>query len=114
MQKIAIIGSNYGGREHALADALERDANVTEIGTFIPNPGIQGLNKARLFRQIEAINPSTFVELGKFLEREGYDSAIVGPEQPLADGIVDAWREAGIELPIFGPTKDAAQLEASK
>ena len=112
MQKIAIIGS--GGREQALAEVLERDPNVTEIGTFLPNPGIQQLGKARLFREISKIDPATFVDLGRFLEGEGYDSAIVGPEQPLADGIVDAWREAGIELPIFGPRKDAAQLEASK
>ncbi len=50
MGKIAIIGG--GGREHALADALERDTSVVEIGTFLPNPGIQSLNKARLFREI--------------------------------------------------------------
>lgn len=112
MTKVAIFGG--GGREHALADALQRDDNVTDIMTFIPNPGIQGLDKSRLHREISKIDPSTFVELGRFLEREDYDSAIVGPEQPLADGIVDIWKEAGINIPIFGPSKNAAQLEASK
>jgi phosphoribosylamine---glycine ligase len=112
MTKIAILGG--GGREHALADALQRDDDVTEVGTFIPNPGMQGLSKVHLFEQIQRIDPSTFVDIGRLLQWKGYDSAIVGPEQPLADGIVDVWREAGIDIPIFGPSREAAQLEGSK
>lgn len=112
MSKIAIIGG--GGREHALADALQRDDEVTEIGTFNSNPGMQELSKVRLFEQIQKIDPSTFVDIGKFLQWKGYDSAIVGPEQPLVDGIVNDWKEVGIDIPIFGPSREAAQLEGSK
>lgn len=112
MQKIAVFGG--GGREHALADALERDAGVAEIGIFLRNPGMQSLDKVRLFEKIQKIDPTNFVDLGRLLAEEKYDSVIVGPEQPLADGLVDIWKQAGIDIPIFGPSREAAQLEASK
>lgn len=114
MQKIAIIAQNYGGREHAIGLALQNDPHVSEIGTFMPNPGMQGLDKVRLFREIQKIDASTFVDLGRFLEWKGYDGGIVGPEQTLVDDIVGTWQKAGIEIPLFGPSGDAAQLEGSK
>ena len=58
------------------------------------------------------INPTDIESLTKFSQEKGIELVVVGPEAPLANGIVDRFRDTGI--PIFGPTKAAAQIEVSK
>src|SRR5690554_1987545 len=102
--KVLIIGS--GGREHALAWKLERSPRITRVFVAPGNAGTA--REARLENcSISAVN-----ELVEFVQKEGIAWTVVGPEAPLADGIVDAFRKA--DLPIFGPTQAAAQLESSK
>ena len=103
--KILVIGS--GGREHALAWKLAQSPRVSQVYVAPGNGGTTG--------QEGLINlPLTSIPaLIEFVRREG-DIAftVVGPEAPLAAGIVDTFRAAGLK--IFGPTQAAAQLESSK
>jgi len=100
--KVLIIGS--GGREYAIGLALQRDEHVEKIW-FAPGNGASD--------QIgENIAISDFEALADFVEAEGIDLTIVGPEAPLVAGIVDVFQARG--LTIFGPTAAAAQLEGSK
>ncbi|MBS1808892.1 MAG: phosphoribosylamine--glycine ligase [Acidobacteria bacterium] len=100
--KVLVIGS--GGREHALVWALSRSPLVTQIYNNSTNAGILSLSTY--------INESSIHGLADFAEREKIDLTVVGPEQPLVDGVVDAFTARG--LTIFGPTQAAAQLEGSK
>lgn len=104
--KILIIGN--GGREHALAWKAAQSPLVTQV--FVA-PGNAG---TALEPSVENINiPSTDVAtLAQFAEEQAIGLTIVGPEAALAAGIVDYFQNA--ELPIFGPTQAAAQLESSK
>jgi phosphoribosylamine--glycine ligase len=102
--KILVIGG--GGREHALAWKVAQNKAVSRI--FVA-PGNAGT----------ALNPdmvnvpiSSVPDLLKFAQDEGIYLTIVGPEAPLAAGVVDAFKAANLK--IFGPTKLAAQLEGSK
>jgi phosphoribosylamine---glycine ligase len=102
--KVLLIGS--GGREHALAWRIKRDAPNTEIVAAPGNPGI-----AELARCV----PVAATDIDRLLvlaREESIGLTIVGPEAPLAAGIVDRFRAIG--LPIFGPTAGAAQIETSK
>jgi phosphoribosylamine--glycine ligase len=102
--KLLVIGS--GGREHAIAWRLAQSPKVSRVYVAPGNAGTareDGLFNAG----IEAIP-----ELVKFAKREAIHATVVGPEGPLAAGVVDAFRDA--DLRIFGPTRAAAQLEASK
>ncbi len=102
--KILLIGS--GGREHAIAAALHRENTSVDLIAAPGNPGIADL--ARL-----APLPVTEIRgLGELAEREAVDLVIVGPEAPLAAGIVDHLRL--MRIPVFGPTRDAAKVETSK
>lgn len=105
---ILIIGS--GGREHALGLRLSQDQNLnTEPHTlyFAPgNPGCESLGQ-RL-----SIDIHDHQGLALFAKKEHIDLTIVGPEQPLADGIVDYFQKQ--DLLIFGPTQAGARIEASK
>ncbi len=101
---ILIIGA--GGREHALAWAVHRSPLLERLYIAPGNPGT-----ARLGTNVPIAQADTDAILA-FAREHAIDLTIVGPEQPLVDGIVDAFEEAG--LPIFGPTRRAAQLEASK
>lgn len=102
--KLLVIGG--GGREHALAWALSRSPKVSHVyvapgnGGTAREPGISNLALTE------------FAALIDFAQRESITYTVVGPEAPLAAGIVDEFRAAG--LAIFGPTGKAAQLEASK
>ncbi|MEN3111232.1 phosphoribosylamine--glycine ligase [Uliginosibacterium paludis] len=102
--KILVIGS--GGREHALAWKLAQSKRVQKV--FVA-PGNAG---TALEPELENVAASTIPEWIAFVKKEGIGMTVVGPEAPLAAGVVDAFRAEG--LPIFGPTKACAQLESSK
>jgi phosphoribosylamine--glycine ligase len=101
---ILVIGS--GGREHALVWGLSRSAGISRLCCAPGNPGI-----AR-HAELVAIRHTDGHALADFAEHEKIDLTIVGPEQPLAEGIVDLFQERG--LAVFGPTRRAAELEWSK
>jgi phosphoribosylamine--glycine ligase len=96
--KILVIGG--GGREHALCWKLKQSPLVTELFCTPGNPGIA---------QMATCLPGGFVEVA---QQVGADFVVVGPDNALADGIVDDLKAVGI--PAFGPNKQGAQLEASK
>jgi phosphoribosylamine--glycine ligase len=95
-----------GGREHAIVRSLLSDPNVTEVHAA---PGNAGIAEIVPTHAIDANNPAAVTALALKLES---DLVVVGPEAPLAAGVSDALTAAGI--PVFGPSKEAAQLEASK
>jgi phosphoribosylamine--glycine ligase len=104
--KILIVGS--GGREHALAWKAKQSKGVDKVyvapgnaGTAL-EPGISNIDI-----KVDAINA-----LITFAKKEEIDLTIIGPEAPLVDGIVDAFKKANLKC--FGPVKAAAQLEGSK
>ncbi|MEY4729777.1 MAG: hypothetical protein RL020_935 [Pseudomonadota bacterium] len=101
---ILVIGS--GGREHALAWKI---AQSKRVGKVFVAPGNAGTALEPELTNIDITEIATLVE---FAKREEIFISVVGPEGPLASGIVDAFREAGLK--IFGPSKAAAQLESSK
>src|SRR5512135_2244250 len=102
--KILVIGS--GGREHALAWRLAQGAKVQKVYVAPGNAGTM------LEEGVENVAITAISELIEFVKREDIYMTVVGPEAPLAAGIVDAFRAAGLK--IFGPTRAAAQLESSK
>ena len=102
--KILVIGN--GGREHALAWRLAQGVKVQKV--FVA-PGNAG---TALEEGLENVEITAIPELIAFAQREDIYMTVVGPEAPLAAGVVDAFRAAGLK--IFGPTKAAAQLESSK
>ncbi len=102
--KLLVIGS--GGREHALVWKLSQSRAVTRLYAAPGNPGMA--SSATLV----PIKADAISELAAFAESERIDLTVVGPEQPLALGIVDTFQSRG--LAIFGPTKAAAALECSK
>jgi phosphoribosylamine--glycine ligase len=102
--KILVIGS--GGREHALAWRLAQGVKVQKVYVAPGNAG------TALEEGVENVAITAIPELIEFVKREDIYLTVVGPEAPLAAGIVDAFRAAGLK--IFGPTKAAAQLESSK
>jgi phosphoribosylamine--glycine ligase len=101
---ILVLGS--GGREHALAWKLNESPRVERITCAPGNPGMER------FARIVPLSLGDLAAVADFAGRERFDLTVVGPEQPLADGIVDLFRERG--LPVFGPTRAAAELEWSK
>ncbi len=103
-KKILVIGS--GGREHALCWKLSQSPKVAKVYCAPGNAGI------KQHAQCIDIKASDLPGLASFAASEGIDITVVGPEDPLANGIVDVFREKG--LTIFGPTKKAAKIEASK
>lgn len=102
--KVLVIGS--GGREHALAWRLAQSPKVTRVLVAPGNPGTAREPK------LKNVAVTAVPELVELARKEQVGFTVVGPEAPLAAGVVDAFRAAG--LPIFGPTKAAAQLESSK
>jgi phosphoribosylamine--glycine ligase len=102
--KLLVIGG--GGREHALAWSLARSPRVHKVYVAPGNGGTAGA------RNIENVSLSSNDELVSFAQQEKIAFTVVGPEAPLAAGVVDAFRAAGLK--IFGPTQAAAQLESSK
>jgi len=102
--KILVVGS--GGREHALAWRLARSPRVQVVYVA---PGNGGTAREPNLMNVPITNPDT---LAAFAEREKVAFTVVGPEAPLAGGIVDLFRAGGLR--IFGATRRAAQLESSK
>lgn len=102
--KVLVIGS--GGREHALAWKLAQSEKVEKVFVAPGNGGTALENK------LENVAVSGSDALADFVEQNGVSLTVVGPEAPLAEGVVNVFRSR--RLKIFGPTKEAAQLESSK
>ncbi|HNV87377.1 MAG TPA: phosphoribosylamine--glycine ligase [Methylotenera sp.] len=102
--KILVIGN--GGREHALAWKIAQNKEVSRVYVAPGNAGT-ALNPDMMNVPISSVQ-----DLLEFAQKEQIHHTIVGPEAPLSQGVVDAFRAAGLK--IFGPTKTAAQLESSK
>ena len=102
--KLLVIGS--GGREHALAWKLTHSPRVSKVYVAPGNAG------TALEEGLENINLTDHAALIEFARREQIALTVVGPEAPLAAGIVNDFTAAGLK--IFGPSKAAAQLESSK
>ncbi|AQZ99212.1 phosphoribosylamine--glycine ligase [Comamonas kerstersii] len=103
--KILVIGG--GGREHALAWKLSQSPKATKV--FVA-PGNAGTALAG--GKLQNVDITDVVALREWAQAEGIALTVVGPEAPLAAGVVDEFRNHGLK--IFGPTKAAAQLESSK
>ena len=102
--KILLVGS--GGREHALALGLRADSACTELHAAPGNPGIA---------EVATLHPVAVTDnaaLASLAQSLSVDLVVIGPEVPLVNGAADAIRAIGI--PVFGPSKAAAQLEGSK
>jgi phosphoribosylamine---glycine ligase len=105
-QSVRVLVVGGGGREHALAWRLRQENPTAKIYAAPGNPGIAQV------AQCVALSSADTDGLLAFARREQVDWTLVGPEAPLAGGIADAFRAAG--LPLFGPTRAAAMLETSK
>ena len=102
--KILLVGS--GGREHALALGLRADSACTELHAAPGNPGIASI---ATLHNVAVTDNAALAALAQSLE---VDLVVIGPEVPLVNGAADVIRALGI--PVFGPSKAAAQLEGSK
>jgi phosphoribosylamine--glycine ligase len=102
--KVFVIGS--GGREHALVWALARSPLVKQIYSMTANAGILKQTTPAL------VSASDVNSIAEFAAREKIDLVVVGPEQPLVNGLADALDKRGVA--VFGPSRAAARLEGSK
>jgi len=102
--RILVVGG--GGREHALCSALRKSAFVEELFCAPGNPGIAELADCL------PVSSGEIVEIADLAEKLQMDLTVVGPELPLSLGIVDEFGKR--DMPIFGPTRLAAQIESSK
>ena len=102
--RIAILGS--GGREHAIVHSISKSKKIKKIYCLPGNAGTSN------FAKNVSIDINKFKQVYEFIKQERINLVIVGPEQPLVDGIVDFLEERNIK--IFGPNKIASQLEGSK
>src|SRR5947209_12730192 len=102
--RVLVVGK--GGREHALVWKLAQSPRVEQVFCAPGNAGtaLDGTNVP--------IEQSDFSGLIRFAKKEQIGLTVIGPEEPLARGIVDAFQKEGLR--VFGPTREAAQLEASK
>lgn len=103
--KVLLLGG--GAREHALGWKLSRSPLLTSLTSLPGNPGL-----AELGPIVEGISPSDAGAVTAFARQQEVDLVVVGPEAPLAAGVVDALTRQGIRA--FGPTRSAARLESSK
>jgi len=102
--QILLLGA--GGREHALAWKLSQEADVTAVHCAPGNPGMADCGR------LVALDPLDPQGVVHYAREAGIDLTVVGPEQPLERGVVDALRAAGQR--VVGPTQAAARLETSK
>lgn len=103
--RVLVVGA--GAREHALAWACARSPSLTSLTLLPGNPGMRGLGA-----RVEGVDPRDAGAVAAVAAAQRIDLAIIGPEGPLAAGVVDVLTRAGI--PAFGPTRSAARLESSK
>lgn len=103
--KVLLVGN--GAREHAIGWKLAASPRVDELMSLPGNPGLAGLGPV-----VEGISPTDVGAIAAMARVQGVDLVVVGPEVPLASGVVDAVEALGI--PAFGPTRAAARLESSK
>ena len=103
--RILVIGG--GGREHTLAWALAKSAGVEKMYAIPGNPGMENIAECVL-----GISITDNVALVDFAQKNKIDLTVVGPEIPLANGVVDAFTDAGLKA--FGPSQAAAEIEGSK
>jgi len=103
--RVLLVGG--GGREHALGWKLAQSRTITDLIAVPGNPGFAQLGAC--VPGIDILDPEAIVDLAL---ANAIDLVVIGPEQPLAAGVVDALTAAGIRA--FGPTRAAAQLESSK
>jgi len=106
MDKINILIIGSGGREHAISKALSNSRSSDVLFAFPGNPGILEI---ATFADIDLSAPHTIID---FCKEMNIGLVVIGPEQPLSDGLVDKLKAEGINC--FGPNKYAAQLESSK
>src|SRR5688572_12470576 len=102
---VLIIGS--GGREHAITWKVTQSPKAAQVFVLPGNPGT-----SQFAKNVEDISLDDHAAVIKFCKKNQIDLVIVGPEAPLAAGLVDSLSEAGIRC--FGPSQAAAQIEASK
>ncbi|GAB2673661.1 phosphoribosylamine--glycine ligase [Paenibacillus thermoaerophilus] len=102
--KVLVVGQ--GGREHAIVWALSKSPSVKALYCAPGNAGIAAL------AECVPIQVNQFEELSRFAVDNRIDLVVIGPDDPLADGIVDYMEERG--LAVFGPRKNAAEIEGSK
>ena len=103
--KVLLLGG--GGREHAIGWKLAQSPLVTSVTSLPGNPGL-----AELGPVVEGISPTDAGAVAAFADQHDIELVVVGPEAPLAAGVVDALGTKGIRA--FGPTRAAARLESSK
>ncbi|HXG28790.1 MAG TPA: phosphoribosylamine--glycine ligase [Nevskiales bacterium] len=108
-KKILIVGG--GGREHALAWRVSQSPQAAEVLVAPGNAGTAREPAERRIRNV-AVSATDVQALGELAIREKVDLTIVGPEAPLAAGLVDHFQSLGLR--VFGPRREAAQLESSK
>ncbi len=101
---VLLIGS--GGREHALAYKIFESSKLTKLYCAPGNPGIEE------FAELVELSTSDFNNIVVFAKEKGIDLVVVGPEQPLVDGLADHLRANGVN--VFGPNKEAAMIEGDK
>ena len=104
--RVLLIGG--GGREHALAWKLVQSPNVEKLYAAPGNPGMALLKKCECIN----LNVDDLEGIADYAEEKSIDLTVVGPEAPLVAGLADVFKRRG--LPVFGPSKAAAQLEGSK
>lgn len=103
-----MLGS--GGREHALAWKLAQSRLIAnDAGKLYAAPGNPGVAQ---YAELVALDAMDHAAVAAFCEEKGIGLAVIGPEAPLVDGLADTLRAQGV--PVFGPSKAAAQLEGSK
>ena len=102
--RVLVVGG--GGREHALAWSIARSPKLSKLFCLPGNAGMAELGECI------SGNPEDVDAVAEFAEKEKMDFVVVGPEAPLAAGIVDALMNR--EIPVFGPRQNAAELESSK
>ena len=102
--KVAVLGS--GGREHALVWKLSQSPRIKDLFCIPGNPGIVQLAKC------VPLSLDDHQSLILWAKKEEISLTVVGPEDPLSNGIVDSFQAAGLK--IYGPNQKAAQLESSK
>jgi phosphoribosylamine--glycine ligase len=103
--EILVLGA--GAREHALAWRLARDEDVRRVRIAPGNAGTRAVAE-----EVAGLDIGDPAAVARHASRERYDLVVIGPEGPLAAGVADAL--AGASIPVFGPSRAAAQLESSK